>query len=267
MSSQSDITILLTVFNGSKTIDRCLESIFLQSHPHCRIVCVNDASTDDTMEKLYAWQKKFGPEKMTILLNETNLGVTKSSNRGLQAISTKYTARIDADDWWDTEKIAKQIEYLERNPDHKIIGCNYINFNKNIKKEIITTEYNETIKKNIIRRNPFAHSCVVYETKLANDIGGYEENIKYGGDYELYLRFFPKTNFHNLQEFLCFRSIENDGISIKKQREQMLQSVRTQVKYIRRYKLPIKNYLYILEPLAVAFTPKFIRNLKRSVLG
>lgn len=261
------VTVLVTIFNGSKTIDRCLKSIFDQTCHDVKVVCVNDASTDNTLEKLLQWQERFGKNRFLLLSNKNNLGVTKSSNRGLREIDTMYTARIDADDWWDENKLAKQLYFFKNNSSYGIIGCNYINFSKKIKNEIITPKEDTLIKKTIIKRNPFAHSCVMYRTDLAKKIGGYNESIKYGGDYELYLRFFPVTKFHNIQEFLCFRSIESEGISIKKQREQMLQGVKTKIKYIHMYRLSKINYMYLTELLAVAFTPKIIRDFKRALFG
>ena len=267
MNPDSFVTVLITVFNGSKTLDRCLESILAQTHRNVKVVCVNDASTDDTFEKLLLWREKFGKDRFLLLSNEKNLGVTKSSNRGLGEIDTEYTSRIDADDWWDKDKLAKQLHFFKDNPDYGIIGCNYINFNKTLRNKVVTPKEDETTKKILIKRNPFAHSCVIYKTVLAKKIGGYNESIKYGGDYELYLRFYPKTKFHNIQEFLCFRSIESEGISITKQREQMLQGVKTKIKYIQMYHLPKINYIYLTELFVVAFTPKIIRDFKRALFG
>ena len=267
MNPTPDVTILITIFNGSRTIDHCLESIFNQTYDEFCVVCVNDASADDSLMKLLKWQSIYGPERLLVISNEKNLGVTKSLNRGLSQARTKYTARIDADDWWEKSKLEKQMKFLKSNPDYKIIGCNYINYNGSQGKKISTPEDNETIRRNIIKRNPFAHSCVIYDTELVKKVGGYDESIKYGGDYDFYLRLYPFTKFHNIQEFLCFRSIENEGISIKRQHEQMMQGVKTQIKYIRKYNLSRINYIYLLELLAVAFTPKIIRNLKRTILG
>lgn len=261
------VAVIIPVYNSSKTIDKCIESIFNQTYKNLVVICINDASTDNSFEKLLFWQKKYGSEKFTIISNEKNLGVTKTLNRGLNLVNTRYTARLDADDWWEKSKIEKQIKFLKKNPEYKIIGSDYINYNGKIEKRVYTREDNDMIRMNIIRCNPFAHSCVIYDTELVKKVGGYDESIKYGGDYDLYLRMFPFTKFHNLKEFLCFRAIENEGISIKKQREQMLQGVKTQIKYIHKYGLSKKNYIYTFKLLGIAFTPKFIRNLKRFILG
>ncbi|OGE29025.1 hypothetical protein A2772_01970 [Candidatus Daviesbacteria bacterium RIFCSPHIGHO2_01_FULL_38_8b] len=261
------ISVVIPVYNSETTIDQCIASVLEQTYQKISIICINDASTDRSLEKLLEWQKKYGSEKIIVSSNEKNLGVTKSLNRGIALVNTPFIARIDSDDWWDQTKIAKQIDFLEINPEYKIVGCNYININGLFHNKVITCPDNETIRKKIIKRNPFAHSCVVYTTQLVKQIGGYDESVRYGSDYDLYLRMFPFTKFHNLQEFLCFRTIQPEGISIKKQREQMLQGVRTQMKFIRRYKLSQWNYLYMTELLAVAYTPKIIRTFKRFLLG
>lgn len=261
------ISVVIPVYNSSKTINRCIESVFNQTYNEIIVICIDDASSDESLKKLFTLQKKYGSEKIIVISNKKNLGIAKSLNKGLSLANTKYTARIDADDWWEKTKIAKQVKFLEQNQDYKIIGCNYINYNGNIEKKVYTRESNSFIKKNIIKRNPFAHSSVIYETELVKKIGGYDEFIKYGSDYDLYMRLFPFTKFYNIQEFLCFRSIENDGVSIKRQHEQMLQGIKSQIKYIRKYDLPKINYIYSLELLAVAFTPKIIRNIKRAIFG
>lgn len=264
---KQSISVIIPVFNSSKTIERCIDSVLNQTYNRINVICINDASSDDSLEKLLVLQKKYGPDRIVVVSNEKNLGVAKSLNKGLRLSNTKYTARIDADDWWEETKISKQLRFLEQNQEYKIIGCNYINYNGDIEKRVYTRESNYRIKKNIIKHNPFAHSCIIYDTELVKKIGGYDESIKYGSDYDLYMRLFPFTKFYNLQEFLCFRSIEAEGISIKRQKEQMLQGVKTQNKYIRKYNLSKFNYIFSLELLAVAFMPKIIRDIKRSIFG
>lgn len=267
MNKNIDVTILITVYNGANTLDRCLESIFTQTYKQLAVFCVDDASKDNTGEILKRWQKKFGTDRFTIVTNKDNMGVTRSSCLGLDLIKTKYAARLDADDWFAATKIEKQIAFMKKNPDYKIVGCNYININKHIKKRILMVEHNEQIRHEIIKRNPFAHSCVVFETEAVLKIGKYDTSVRYGADYDLFLRMFPHTKYYNFQEFLCFRSIEADGISIKKQRDQMLQCVKSKIKYIKRYSLSRWNYIYLIEPLIVAYTPRFIRDIKRAIMG
>lgn len=260
----SKVAILISVFNSAKTIDRCFEGIQNQTFQDFQIICVNDASTDITPELLKKWSSLL-KEKLIIINNRENIGLTKSLNLGLDKITTPYTARIDADDWWHPEKLEKQISFLEKKQDYDIVGCSYTNVANGKEKLILPPETNEAIQKNIIKKNPFAHSCVIFKTDLIKKAGGYDESIRYGQDYELWLRISNQTKLANLKDNLCYRNAES-GISFEKQNEQMMQCLKTQIKYIKKLNRSFFEYRFILEPMLVVLTPQFIRKLKRKLL-
>lgn len=263
------VSVLLSVLNGENTLDKCLGSVLNQTYQNFKVVCLNDNSTDRTAEILAKWQKIFGADRFTLLNNKVKLGVAKSSNKGLQYIDSPYTARIDHDDYWHKEKLEKQMAFLEKNQKYGLIGCNYIGFyedNAQKEKQFYLPETDEIIKKKLFQKNPFAHTCTVIKTELIKKVGGYTESIKYGSDLDLYLKILPYTKLYNLQEFLCYRLMLNQGISIGKQREQMWQSIKTRVKYMIKYKYSWINFLYLINPLLVILTPNFIKKLKRKFL-
>ncbi|MEK9174317.1 MAG: hypothetical protein AAB845_03595, partial [Patescibacteria group bacterium] len=107
-------------------------------------------------------------------------------------------------------------------------------------------------------------STVLFRTEFVKALGGYDSNVRYGQDYDLWLRLLPKTCFANLPAFLCHRNAM-DTLSSQKQREQMLQCVKTQLKYLRSYRRSLLEYRFILEPLLVALTPAWLRSLKREL--
>lgn len=257
--------ILISLFHSEKALDKTFESLQMQTFQNFRIVAINDGSQDKTLELLKRWQEKFGQNRFLLIDNEVNIGLTRSLNKGLRLITEPFTARIDADDRWHPEKLEKQIAFLEAHPKYGIIGCNYVNVHRKKKTSVRCPEADEEIKKSILRRNPFAHSCVVFRTESIKKIGGYDENIRYGQDYELWLRCSPLMKFHNLQEFLCFRNAES-GISFDKQNEQMSQCLKTQIRYIRTLRRSPLEYRFLIEPLLVFLIPEFLRKWKRKFL-
>jgi len=261
------VSILVVVWNECDVLDGCFGSIKNQTFQDYKVVCVNNGSDDKSFEKIIKWQGLIGKEKFQIISNKKNIGLTKALNVALKKANGKYIARLDPDDLWEKDKLARQVDFMEKNPEYGIIGCNHINVykNNNNKKYINLPETHKLISEKLFRRNPFAHSCILAKTDLIKSVDGYDEKIKYGQDYELWLRCFPKTKFYNLQDFLCLRSVDS-GISVKKQNAQMWQSIKTRLKYIRKYNYNWKNYLYLLEPLLVVLTPNFIKNLKRKYL-
>jgi len=263
---KTNVSILIPLQNAEKTLDHCFESIRNQTFQDFEIVCIENGSSDNSYEKIKKWQKFFSSERFRIIKNETNLGVTRALNQGLHIITAEFTARIDGDDWWEPTKLEKQVTFLENNSDYGIVGTNYINFKKNVENKITVPKTDTKIKESIIKINPFAHSCVIFRTDLIKKLGNYDEAVYMGQDYELWLRCMPYTKFYNIQEFLCHRSI-NGGISFERQREQMKQGIKTQMKYIKKYNLPLKNYLYIFNLLFLIITPDFIKKIKRKIFS
>jgi len=259
------VSIVISVYNGEQTLDRCFQSIQKQIFQDFEIVCINDGSTDKSSEIINKWRDILGEDRFKLSDNNTCIGLTKSLNKGLWLASGYYIARIDADDFWYIDKLEKQVNFLEKNKDYGIIGCNYINIFKNntAAKEVRMHETDEEIKKKIFHRNPFAHSCIMARKEIIEKAGNYDENVICGQDYDLWLRCLPLTKFYNLQEFLCKRLV-SDGISVQKQNTQMMQCIKTIIKYIKKYRYPWTNYFYILEPLIIILLPKFIKDLKRK---
>ncbi len=258
------VTILISVYNGASTLNRCFESIQKQTFQDFEIVCINDGSIDATKNLLEKWQKSFN-QRFKLIENTSSLGLTKSLNKGLEKASGTYTARIDADDWWHREKLAKQVGFLDNHAEYGIVGTWYENHGRHGVKQVALPETDTTIRMSIFKHNPFAHSAVVFRTKLIQQSGMYNSNWRYGQDYELWLRILPSTKMVNIPEYLCYRTAD-DTLSARKQREQMLLCVKTQLYYLKQYHRPLSEYRYIVEPLMIAFTPEWLRTIKRHFL-
>lgn len=258
------VTVLLSIHNGEETLDRCLESIISQTFSDIHILCIDDASTDKTSEILTKWKERIG-EKLVMIRNEKNIGLTLSLNKGIDVITTSLIARIDADDWWEATKIEKQVNFLLANPDYGVIGTNYINHASHQERKVVLPETNVDIQKSIFWRNPFAHSAVVYRKDVILLAGKYDPLVRYAQDYELWVRCSKITAFYNLQEFLCYRTL-GTGISVDKQNDQMKQYLKVLRKYLPLYNRPLLDYMAMIEPIIVLSLPEWLKKLKRHYL-
>ncbi len=261
------VSVLLGVHNGERTLGRCLASIAAQTVPPLEIVCVDDASTDGTAAVIARWQQQFRGGMLRCIQNAQNLGLTKSLNVGLATVRGTHVARIDADDWWQPDKLARQLAFVAARPECGVVGTGYWNIGSNRRTRIKPPESDAAIRRTMFFRNPFAHSTILFNTALVRSLGGYDTAVRYGQDYELWLRCWPHTAFANLPEPLCSRSVGAGTISAAKQRQQMLQAARTQLRYLRSYRRPPRDYLGLIEPAAVAFVPAWIRDAKRAIVG
>lgn len=90
--NNSEVSIYVPVYNGQNTIESCLNSILSQTVKPNKILVINDNSTDETAEIL----KKYS-DKIEIINNEKNLGVSYIRNLATNYLKSKFIASIDAD--------------------------------------------------------------------------------------------------------------------------------------------------------------------------
>ena len=91
------ISIIIPVHNVGNFLHICLNSILKQNFSDFEVICVDDASTDSSLEILEYFAKK--DSRIKILKNDSNYGPGYSRNRGLDIAQGKYILFIDADDW------------------------------------------------------------------------------------------------------------------------------------------------------------------------
>ncbi len=94
------ISIIIPVYNTAKYINRCVLSLVRQSigPDDLEIILINDASTDNSLEYLYAWEKEF-PESICVIDLPENVKQGKARNIAMEYASGEYIAYLDSDDW------------------------------------------------------------------------------------------------------------------------------------------------------------------------
>lgn len=98
------ISVVICTFNGGNFIQPQLESILRQSMPPDEIIVCDDASTDDTIDKVHRIAAKW-PTMVRIIQNETNLGCVKNFEQAIKHTTGDIIFLSDQDDFWFNEKI------------------------------------------------------------------------------------------------------------------------------------------------------------------
>lgn len=102
---QPQISILVPCFNVAPYLDQCLASILGQSFTDYELVCVDDCSTDSTLEILHSFLDAFDG-RMKILAHTTNRGLGSARNTAIAAARCEWIASVDSDDWIDSDMMA-----------------------------------------------------------------------------------------------------------------------------------------------------------------
>ena len=172
------MSIVLPVFNGSNTLEKCIDSILKQTFKDFIIYICDDASTDKSLDLINRMKSK----KINLSCNKNNMGLSKTRKKILQQIEGKYIAFIDQDDLWFKDKLKIQIDVLEK---YNCVMChsNYI-FNNvllNYKKKMCSDKIINY--KNLVKGASIGASTVLINRKI------YSKKINFCAD-----RFYDSCN-------------------------------------------------------------------------
>ena len=119
------VDIMMPVYNGLPHIRASIDSIKAQTYPHWHCIICDDGSTDGTAACLRGLEDD---PRFTVLHNERNRGRGPARQRILDASTAPYICMLDAGDLMHPERIALQVEYLERHPDVGLVSSGMLSF-------------------------------------------------------------------------------------------------------------------------------------------
>lgn len=197
------VSVILATYNRSALIGKAIESVLNQTYKDLELVVVNDASTDNTKELVIQYGQR--DPRVVIINNGQNLGQVKSLNKGIAKACGKYIARIDDDDIWLTsDKLEKQIGFLEAHPEYVLVGGGIVVVNEHGKEMVrfLYPKEDQDIRKQMLISPPFAHGSVVFRKDAYVSVGGYSATMEYGEDWDLWLKLGKVGELHNVQDYV-----------------------------------------------------------------
>jgi len=191
-SHAPSVSVIMSTYNCADTIRESVDSILNQTFRDFEFIIVDDGSKDSTYSILIQYAKK--DDRIKILKNQKNLGLTRSLNRAIKQARGVIIARQDADDVSLPQRFAKQMKYFHKNPKYSMLGTNFIAINES-GREIGRSKLPTNLKK-ITRGmdgdNYFCHTSVMIRADVLKSLGGYENRYRYSQDSELWLRLLSK---------------------------------------------------------------------------
>lgn len=123
------VSVVMITYNHEEFIEQAVNSVLMQGTDFdYEIIIGEDCSTDRTREILIELQKRH-PDKIKLVLNPQNLGMIPNFVNVLSMARGEYVALLEGDDYWiDKYKLAKQVQFLEDNPEYVLVGTNAVGF-------------------------------------------------------------------------------------------------------------------------------------------
>lgn len=185
----TDVTVIIPVYNSSKTITASLDSIAQQTEIPKKIIIVNDGSTDNTLDICNIWKNNHPDFDIEIYTTE-NQGVAKARNFAIEKVNTELIAFLDSDDAWNKDKIHLQLKFFNSYSKANLVGTG-----SNIRK--ITDKNIRITKKIILKRNLFTTSSVMIKTNIIKEFL-FDTDLKRSEDYNLWIKIvskYPNSSF------------------------------------------------------------------------
>ena len=193
------VSVLMSVYNGERYLREAVESILGQTYTDFELIIVDDGSTDSTWQILTDYARL--DSRIILTRKEKNFGLSHSLNMGLSLAQGEYVARQDADDVSLPERLATQVEFMERHPDYVLIGSGGISIDEESRRigTFERLERYEQILEHILLDNQFTHTAVMFRHRVVKSLGIYAENLPLAQDYDLWLRIALRHPVMNLR--------------------------------------------------------------------
>ncbi|TRY30827.1 glycosyltransferase [Aliiglaciecola sp. M165] len=195
-------------------LSNAIDSILTQSETRFKFVIVlDDPDNLEIKNCLSSFQAQ--DDRIEVIINEQNLGLAASLNRAIQASSSPFIARMDADDISLPERLKIQLDYLNANPEYALIGSAIENIDENqTVLGIKTFESKPALLKKMI---PFCsvacHPTWMFRRQDYDDVQGYR-NLSTAQDYDfLYRLIDANKRITNLPQPLVKYRIHNSSIT------------------------------------------------------
>ena len=212
--SESLLTIGVPVFNGEKTISRCIDSLLKQTFDDFKLIISDNASTDSTQKICEDYAKK--DNRIQYIKQKKNIGQLTNFNFLLNNSATKYFMWAAADDNWDPHFVKKNLDVLES--DENIVGSiGKVTFDLDFKNKQNTENHSvhrdlvlnmsgtyEDRIKSCLKLNQATPLYAIYRTaKLQKSTVFHEDG---GYDLQMLLNVLEFGNLNVINEFLMHRS-------------------------------------------------------------
>lgn len=194
------VSVIIPAYNAITYLPASLDSILAQTYTDFEVIIVNDGSTDGTAE----WVEQLTNPRVK-LISQTNQGNCAARNTGIAHARGEYIAFLDADDLWDSTKLAKQVEMLEQNPEVGLVYTWVERIDQNGKSlgKPFESNLSGNIWEKLLDRNVIATSSTMIRRCCFDNVGKFDENLKsFVEDWDLWLRIAACYPIKVLPEYL-----------------------------------------------------------------
>ncbi len=209
------LSVLLSVYNNAPFVERAVNSVLGQTWSDFEFIIINDGSTDGSTEIL---RRLAASDARIRLVEQENRGLVASLNRGFAMASGDLVARMDGDDESLPHRFAVQMAFLDKNPDHGVVGTQMVNVDEQGRTIRLTNKYPRNFEDFLgaMELLPLmSHPSAIISKAAFEKVGGYRAIYRHCEDYDLWLRLSEVTKLCSVDEILYRYCINPDQVTVQ----------------------------------------------------
>jgi glycosyltransferase involved in cell wall biosynthesis len=193
------VSVVLPVRDGARYLCDAVESVLAQTLADLELIAVDDGSTDETPALLAG----FGDPRLRVL-RQDRLGLVAALNRGIEAATAPYVARMDADDVSLPARLERQLAFLDAHPRAALVvpGVELVDEEGRRVGTIVLPPQDADLRRRLLLRNPITHGSVVLRRAALEQAGGYRGAHGANEDYDLWRRLAREWELAAIPELL-----------------------------------------------------------------
>lgn len=209
----SRISVIIPTYNRAGKIEKSIKSVLDQTYKDFTLIIVDDCSKDNTEEVI----NEIGDERIVYHRLLENKGAGGARNEGARLAETEYIAFQDSDDIWLPDKLEKQVEYMENNPDAGLVygKMKVISPEKTYEfpNDSVLGDLEGDIFHYLLRRNSIGTPVMFMKKKFFDEVGGFDTSLRCLEDWEFAIRFSKKFKIGYIDEVLIDSYLSDGGVS------------------------------------------------------
>ena len=178
------VSVIIPSYQREHVVGRAIDSALAQTYPDVEILVIDDGSTDGTAQVVQGYGSKVH------YVYQDNQGRSAARNSGMRQATGEFIAILDSDDWWHPSKVAKQVTAMRQHPQ---VGLMYSQayMVDAVGKHTLFGQGPDTpqdIFERLLMENLIPASSVMTRRDCLTAIGGFNEQMDFAEDWELWLR-------------------------------------------------------------------------------
>lgn len=194
------VSVIIPAYNSEKYLSKAIESVLAQTCPAVECIVVDDGSLDGTGRIAQSY-----PE--VTYIRQENSERSAARNNGLRHASGRYLSFLDADDAIAPEKIAAQLEFLERNADCQAVYSKVLFFRDQSPEALFPLERitpaGDLLEKLLYGNFITIHAPLIRKAAV-DAIGGFDVSLSQNEDWDFFLRLALYGRFGFIDEFHAY---------------------------------------------------------------